>query len=58
MIEPGQQAPDFTLADRDGNSVKLSDLRGQPVVAYFHPKADTSGSECSTGPTSTRFEPA
>jgi thioredoxin-dependent peroxiredoxin len=43
MIEPGQQAPDFALPDQDGRAVKLSDLRGQPVVVYFYPKADTPG---------------
>jgi peroxiredoxin Q/BCP len=46
MIEPGDQAPDFTIPDQDGNPVKLSDLRGQPVVVYFYPKADTPG--CTT----------
>ena len=43
MIEPGDKAPDFELPDQDGNPVKLSDLRGQPVVVYFYPKADTPG---------------
>ncbi len=43
MIEPGQTAPDFELPDQDGNTVKLSGLRGQPVVVYFYPKAETSG---------------
>jgi thioredoxin-dependent peroxiredoxin len=43
MIEPGDAAPDFELPDQDGNPVKLSDLRGQPVVVYFYPKADTPG---------------
>jgi thioredoxin-dependent peroxiredoxin len=43
MIEQGDQAPDFELPDQDGNPVKLSDLRGQPVVVYFYPKADTPG---------------
>jgi peroxiredoxin Q/BCP len=43
MIEQGQTAPDFELPDQDGNPVKLSDLRGQPVVVYFYPKADTPG---------------
>ncbi len=42
-IEPGQKAPDFTLADTDGNPVKLSTLRGSPVVLYFYPKDDTPG---------------
>jgi peroxiredoxin Q/BCP len=43
MIEPGQQAPDFELPDQEGNPVKLSGLRGRPVVVYFYPKAETSG---------------
>jgi peroxiredoxin Q/BCP len=43
VIEPGRQAPDFELPDQDGNPVKLSDLRGRPVVVYFYPKAETSG---------------
>ena len=46
MIAEGQEAPDFTLPDQDGNQVKLSELRGQPVVLYFFPKADTPG--CTT----------
>jgi len=46
MIEPGDTAPDFTLPDQDGNPVKLSALRGKPVVVYFYPKADTPG--CTT----------
>ncbi len=46
MTEPGDTAPDFELPDQDGNPVKLSDLRGQPVVVYFYPKADTPG--CTT----------
>src|SRR4051812_47977150 len=43
MIEAGQQAPDFTLSDQDGEPVTLSELRGRPVVVYFYPKADTPG---------------
>ncbi len=43
VIEQGDQAPDFELPDQDGSPVKLSDLRGQPVVVYFYPKAETSG---------------
>jgi thioredoxin-dependent peroxiredoxin len=46
VVEEGQEAPDFTLPDQDGNPVTLSDLRGQPVVLYFYPKADTPG--CTT----------
>ena len=43
MIEQGDNAPDFTLADQDGNEVSLSGLRGKTVVLYFYPKADTPG---------------
>jgi thioredoxin-dependent peroxiredoxin len=43
MIEPGDDAIDFELPDQDGRAVKLSDLRGQPVVVYFYPKAATPG---------------
>ena len=39
-------APDFELPDADGKTVKLSALRGKPVVVYFYPKDDTSG--CTT----------
>jgi thioredoxin-dependent peroxiredoxin len=46
VIEEGQTAPDFELQDQDGNTVKLSSLRGSPVVLYFYPKADTPG--CTT----------
>ena len=46
MIDAGQPAPDFELPDQDGNTVRLSSLRGQLVVLYFYPKADTPG--CTT----------
>jgi peroxiredoxin Q/BCP len=46
MIEPGRPAPDFELSDQDGETVRLSDLRGRKVVLYFYPKADTPG--CTT----------
>ena len=42
-IEPGKKAPDFTLPADDGTKVKLSSLRGQPVVVYFYPRDDTPG---------------
>jgi peroxiredoxin Q/BCP len=42
----GDPAPDFELADQDGNRVRLSDLRGRRVVLYFYPKAGTPG--CTT----------
>jgi peroxiredoxin len=37
VIEPGEQAPDFSLSDQDGNRVALADLRGQTVVLAFYP---------------------
>jgi thioredoxin-dependent peroxiredoxin len=43
MLEPGQQAPDFTLFDQDGEKVALAGLRGQTIVLYFYPRADTPG---------------
>ncbi|MFI4990629.1 MAG: thioredoxin-dependent thiol peroxidase [Solirubrobacterales bacterium] len=46
MIDVGQMAPDFELPDQDGRATKLSDFRGQRVVVYFYPKADTPG--CTT----------
>ena len=46
MIEQGTTAPDFTLPDQDGEPVTLSQFRGQKVVLYFYPKADTPG--CTT----------
>ena len=46
MVEEGKVAPDFELKSDAGETVKLSDLRGKPVVLYFYPKDDTPG--CST----------
>jgi peroxiredoxin Q/BCP len=42
-IEVGQKAPDFTLKTDSGSKIKLSELRGNPVVIYFYPKDDTPG---------------
>jgi thioredoxin-dependent peroxiredoxin len=41
MLQAGDKAPDFTLPDQDGQELSLSDLRGQTVVLYFYPRADT-----------------
>ena len=43
MLSEGDKAPSFILPDQNGEKVKLSDLRGQTVVLYFYPKANTSG---------------
>ena len=43
MIEEGREAPDFELATDEGSTLKLSELRGKPVVLYFYPKDDTPG---------------
>ena len=45
-LAPGDEAPDFTLPDADGNLVSLSSLRGQRVIVYFYPAAMTPG--CTT----------
>ncbi len=42
-IEEGSKAPAFSLKDQNGKTVKLSELKGQPVVVYFYPKDDTPG---------------
>ena len=42
-LAPGDQAPDFTLPDADGNPVALSSYRGQRVIVYFYPAAMTPG---------------
>lgn len=46
MLQTGEVAPDFTLLSDENRPVKLSDYRGQRVILFFYPKADTSG--CTT----------
>jgi len=43
MLEPGVPAPDFEVKDQTGQTRRLSDFRGQNVVLWFYPKADTPG---------------
>ena len=43
LLEQGTKAPDFTLPDRDGKNVSLSDFLGKKVVLYFYPKDNTPG---------------
>ena len=43
MLEIGSKAPEFALADKDGNIVHLSDFAGKKVVLYFYPKDNTPG---------------
>ena len=46
MLAEGDKAPAFSLPDQDGNTVRLKDFKGQTVVLYFYPRADTPG--CTT----------
>jgi thioredoxin-dependent peroxiredoxin len=41
VLEAGASAPDFTLPDQNGKDVSLADLKGETVVLYFYPRADT-----------------
>ena len=43
MLEAGIKAPNFTLPDKDGNPISLSDFLGKKVVLYFYPKDNTPG---------------
>ena len=43
MLETGTKAPAFSLNDKDGNAVSLSDFMGKKVVLYFYPKDNTPG---------------
>jgi peroxiredoxin Q/BCP len=46
VLQAGESAPGFTLPDQDGNEVSLAGLKGETVVLYFYPRADTPG--CTT----------
>jgi peroxiredoxin Q/BCP len=46
MVAAGDAAPDFTLPDQNGKDVSLAELKGETVVLYFYPRADTPG--CTT----------
>jgi peroxiredoxin Q/BCP len=46
MVAAGDAAPEFTLPDQEGNEISLADLKGETVVLYFYPRADTPG--CTT----------
>lgn len=43
MLNPGDKAPAFTLPDQNGDKVKLSDFKGEWIVLYFYPRAETQG---------------
>lgn len=43
LLEAGRKAPEFTLPDKDGNLVSLSDFHGKKVILYFYPRDNTPG---------------
>lgn len=43
LLNAGDTAPDFTTTTHTGETIKLGDLRGQYVLLWFYPKADTPG---------------
>ena len=59
MLEVGMRAPEFTLSDKDGKQVSLSDFAGKKVVLYFYPKDNTPGctrQACAFGEAYPRFQ--
>ena len=59
MLEVGTKAPDFTLSDKEGNGISLSDFIGKKVVVYFYPKDNTPGctrQACAFAANLTEFE--
>jgi peroxiredoxin Q/BCP len=60
LIDPGRKAPAFKLNDQEGNTHRLADYAGQPVVLYFYPKDDTPGctkEACAFRDNLPRFKP-
>lgn len=59
MLSVGMKAPEFTLKDKDGRLVSLSDFAGKKVVLYFYPKDNTPGctrQACAFAGLYTQFE--
>ena len=50
MLEVGMKAPNFTLSDKDGNAVSLSDFAGKTVVLYFYPRDNTPAAPVRPAP--------
>ena len=61
LIEPGKKAPAFSLKDQAGDTHRLSDYSGRPLILYFYPKDDTPGctkEACAFQETLPRFKPS
>ena len=61
LIDPGRKAPAFTLKDQHGETHRLADYAGRPVVLYFYPKDDTPGctqESCEFQERLPRFKPS
>jgi len=61
LIDPGRKAPAFTLKDQNGETHRLSDYAGRPVILYFYPKDDTPGcttESCDFQATLPKFKPS
>ena len=59
MLKIGDHAPNFTLQNKEGKSVSLSDFKGRQVVLYFYPKDNTPGctkQACAFGALYREFE--